>query len=261
MRSRCVPDRSITGLTTISGFRRRLIWNRTSTSTTTGRWSSPPRKLRGQASREVSSGGRVRGRRASNFRKCCPLHPQGSGHDPRTGKATGAAFFLYLALSARTRPAAATRIPRQVEGGRLWRFCGPGGRHGGTGDARFGPDRLADNTLLIVTNDNGADWKVEDKGRFAHRANGDWRERRPIWDGGHRIPFLAAGAAHQRRLQEYGTGMPGRPDGDAGGDHRLSTPRQRGRGYYSRPPCWARKEADPRSRVHHSNLGVSAYAG
>ena len=51
---------------------------------------------------------------------------------------------------------------------------------------------LAGNTLLIFTSDNGADWKVADKQRFAHRANADWRgEKADIWDGGHWIPFMA----------------------------------------------------------------------
>jgi arylsulfatase A-like enzyme len=50
----------------------------------------------------------------------------------------------------------------------------------------------AGNTLVILTSDNGADWKVSDKQLFAHRANGNWRgEKADIWDGGHRIPFLA----------------------------------------------------------------------
>ncbi len=48
------------------------------------------------------------------------------------------------------------------------------------------------NTLVIFTSDNGADWKVEDKAKFAHRANANWRgEKADIWDGGHRIPFIA----------------------------------------------------------------------
>lgn len=51
---------------------------------------------------------------------------------------------------------------------------------------------LSQNTLLILTSDNGADWKVEDKSAFAHRANADWRgEKADIWEGGHRVPFLA----------------------------------------------------------------------
>lgn len=51
----------------------------------------------------------------------------------------------------------------------------------------------AKNTLVIFTSDNGADWKIADKEKFAHRANADWKgEKADIWDGGHRIPFLAS---------------------------------------------------------------------
>ena len=52
--------------------------------------------------------------------------------------------------------------------------------------------KLADNTLLIFTSDNGADWKESDKAEYAHRANANWRgEKADIWDAGHRIPFMA----------------------------------------------------------------------
>jgi arylsulfatase A-like enzyme len=51
---------------------------------------------------------------------------------------------------------------------------------------------LAGDTLFVFTSDNGADWKVGDLARFAHRANADWKgEKADIWEGGHRIPFLA----------------------------------------------------------------------
>lgn len=51
---------------------------------------------------------------------------------------------------------------------------------------------LDKNTLVILTSDNGADWKLEDLARFAHRANANWRgEKADIWEAGHRIPFLA----------------------------------------------------------------------
>jgi arylsulfatase A len=50
----------------------------------------------------------------------------------------------------------------------------------------------ASNTLVIFTSDNGADWKEEDKAKFAHRSNANWRgEKADVWDGGHRVPFLA----------------------------------------------------------------------
>jgi arylsulfatase A len=44
----------------------------------------------------------------------------------------------------------------------------------------------------MFTSDNGADWKPEDKAKFTHRANANWRgEKADTWDGGHRIPFIA----------------------------------------------------------------------
>ena len=58
--------------------------------------------------------------------------------------------------------------------------------------ARSDEAKVTDNTLVIFTSDNGADWKPEDKEKFAHRANANWKgEKADIWDAGHRIPFLA----------------------------------------------------------------------
>jgi arylsulfatase A len=50
---------------------------------------------------------------------------------------------------------------------------------------------LAHNTLVIITSDNGADWKPEDIEHYPHRANANWRgEKADVWEAGHRIPFL-----------------------------------------------------------------------
>ena len=51
---------------------------------------------------------------------------------------------------------------------------------------------LKENTLVIFTSDNGADWKPGDKERYpAHKANGTLRgQKSDIWEGGHRVPFL-----------------------------------------------------------------------
>ncbi|MDE1163365.1 MAG: arylsulfatase [Acidobacteriaceae bacterium] len=56
---------------------------------------------------------------------------------------------------------------------------------------------LTENTLVMMTSDNGADWKPADIDRYPHRANGEWRgEKADIWEAGHRIPFLARWPQH-----------------------------------------------------------------
>jgi arylsulfatase A-like enzyme len=51
---------------------------------------------------------------------------------------------------------------------------------------------LADNTLLIVTSDNGSHWPVSDIEKWGHAANLHYRgQKSDIWEGGHRVPFVA----------------------------------------------------------------------
>lgn len=102
-------------------------------------------------------------------------------------------FFLYLALTAPHTP----WVPKRPFIGRS--KAGLYGDFVAQVDDSLGQvlqalekHKLTDNTLVIVTSDNGADWKVSDKEKYAHRANANWRgEKADIWDGGHRIPFLA----------------------------------------------------------------------
>jgi len=48
------------------------------------------------------------------------------------------------------------------------------------------------NTLVILTSDNGAHWLPSDIEKWGHRANGGWRgQKADIWEGGHRVPFIA----------------------------------------------------------------------
>jgi arylsulfatase A-like enzyme len=52
--------------------------------------------------------------------------------------------------------------------------------------------KMADNTLLIFTSDNGAYWIPEDIQRWKHRANGNLHgQKSDLWEGGHREPFIA----------------------------------------------------------------------
>jgi len=50
---------------------------------------------------------------------------------------------------------------------------------------------LRNDTLLIVTSDNGSHWPIEQVKKFGHRANSHWRgQKADIYDGGHRVPFI-----------------------------------------------------------------------
>jgi arylsulfatase A len=48
-----------------------------------------------------------------------------------------------------------------------------------------------ENTLLIVTSDNGSHWVPDDIPKYKHHANLHYRgQKADIWEGGHRVPFL-----------------------------------------------------------------------
>ena len=50
---------------------------------------------------------------------------------------------------------------------------------------------LSDNTMIVFTSDNGADWKPGDKAQFPHLANYIFRgQKSDAWEGGHHIPFI-----------------------------------------------------------------------
>jgi len=52
-------------------------------------------------------------------------------------------------------------------------------------------------TLVIFTSDNGSHWPVSDIEKFGHKANLDFRgQKADIWDGGHRVPFIARWRGH-----------------------------------------------------------------
>jgi arylsulfatase A-like enzyme len=107
-------------------------------------------------------------------------------------------FFLYFALSGPHTP----WLPAKEYQGKSQ--AGPYGDFVVQVDAVIGEivrtlERLglADNTLIIVTSDNGAHWTPEDILRYGHRANLFWRgQKADIWEAGHRIPFVAVWKDH-----------------------------------------------------------------
>ncbi len=107
-------------------------------------------------------------------------------------------FFLYFALSGPHTPWQPTAEFRGKS------QAGPYGDFVVQVDAVVGQvvaalERLglADDTLIVVTSDNGAWWTPEDIRRWGHRANLRWRgQKADIWEAGHRIPFIAAWKGH-----------------------------------------------------------------
>jgi len=101
-------------------------------------------------------------------------------------------FFLYVPTSAPHRPCTP---PDFIEGRS---DAGPRGDMVaevdwtvGRIDATLEAMGVREDTLFVVTSDNGA--RAEDfEGRdYGHSSNGDWRgQKADVWDGGHREPFV-----------------------------------------------------------------------
>jgi arylsulfatase A-like enzyme len=115
------------------------------------------------------------------------------------GRKDGRPFFLYVALTAPHTP----HVPRPE-------FRGRSGA-GNYGDFVLETDwsvgqiadalargGFADNTLFIVTSDNGAHTQplhLEEK--YGHQSNGNFRgQKSDAWDGGHHVPFVARWPGH-----------------------------------------------------------------
>jgi arylsulfatase A len=118
--------------------------------------------------------------------------------------------------------------------------------------------KLASNTLLVFTSDNGAHWTPEDKQKFPHRANAHWRGMKAdIWDAGHRIPFIA---------RWPGQAKPGHVSNQLGCLTDLlatvseiqakSLPDDAGEDSFSWLPCLNGKPGSRDAVVHHSSLGM-----
>ncbi len=107
-------------------------------------------------------------------------------------------FFCYLALSAPHRPClppefARGRTQAGPRGDLVWLVDWAVGQVTAVLDERG----IADETLLIVTSDNGAREADVDGDTHGHRPNGPWRgQKADIWEGGHREPFLARWPGH-----------------------------------------------------------------
>lgn len=140
-------------------------------------------------------------------------------------------FFLYLTPNAPHEPCLDPFVPDFARGKSeagprgdlVWLFDWTVGRVMET----LRDAGIADNTLVIITSDNGAlpgDFVIDENGirkssgegdrpeylynTHGHKSNGDWRGYKGhIWDGGHRMPYLVrwpetvpAGAVSDERI-------------------------------------------------------------
>ena len=108
-------------------------------------------------------------------------------------------FFLYLATASPHRPCdvrpdfVVGKSQAGDRGDMVCLFDWVVGQVAGT-LKRLG---IAQDTLLVVTSDNGARLTCADGNDYGHKSCGDWRgQKADIWDGGHREPFIARWPGH-----------------------------------------------------------------
>ncbi len=108
------------------------------------------------------------------------------------GKEKDVPFFLYLPLSAPHTPWLPTDEFRgKSEAGYYGDFVVQVDAAIGRVMAALEAAGAVENTLVIVTSDNGSHWPVDDVEKFQHRANGPFRgQKADIWEGGHRVPLI-----------------------------------------------------------------------
>lgn len=117
---------------------------------------------------------------------------------------------------------------------------------------------LAKNTLLVFTSDNGAHWTPDDKAKFAHRANANWRGMKAdIHDAGHRIPFLARwpGKIAAGSVSDA-TGCLTDLMATAADIVGQKLPDNAGEDSFSLLPAFAGKKGTREAVVHHSSEGM-----
>lgn len=107
-------------------------------------------------------------------------------------------FFLYLPLNAPHTPWMPTKEFRGSSGaGWYGDFVAQVDDATGRVLRALNDQKLADNTLVIFTSDNGAHWLPSDIEKWGHRANDGLRgQKADIWEGGHRVPFIARWPGH-----------------------------------------------------------------
>ena len=101
-------------------------------------------------------------------------------------------FFLYLPLPAPHTPWLPTEKYQGLsEAGTYGDFVAMVDDQVGKVISTLESLDLQDNTMIIFTSDNGADWRPEDIDEYGHLANYIYKGRKAdIYEAGHRIPFI-----------------------------------------------------------------------
>ena len=105
----------------------------------------------------------------------------------------GKPFMLYLSHTSPHKPVIPLkRFRGQGDAGAYGEFMIETDWHVGRVLDWLDENKLADNTIVVFTSDNGPEntWRRRNE-KFGHQSNGIYREgKRSIYEGGHRVPFL-----------------------------------------------------------------------
>ena len=102
-------------------------------------------------------------------------------------------FFLYFPLTAPHTPwLPSSLVEGKSEAGKYGDFVSQVDHTVGQVMQALEKAGKSENTLIIVTSDNGSNWTLQDKQKFKHRANYIYRgQKADIYEGGHHIPYIA----------------------------------------------------------------------
>lgn len=102
-------------------------------------------------------------------------------------------FFLYVPLPAPHTPwLPVAEYEQASKAGKYGDYVAEVDKMIGRILAAVEQNGMTGNTLIIVTSDNGSDWKPEDIRATQHQANYIYKGRKAdIYESGHRVPFIA----------------------------------------------------------------------
>ncbi|SEM67622.1 Arylsulfatase A [bacterium A37T11] len=113
-------------------------------------------------------------------------------------KVTNEPFFLYLPLPSPHTPWVPTKdFSGSSQAGNYGDYVKETDQMIGKVIEALAKNGLLENTLVILTSDNGSDWTPEDISQTGHKSNADFRGRKAdIFEAGHHVPFMAQWPGH-----------------------------------------------------------------